>query len=233
MIRVNARLFKVASLFQSTEETRYYLNGVYVEPHGNGALLVATDGRRLMCILDRGGSCDRAAIIALPALMRGALVEYVIEDDEDEDEPAERKRKLGDDLVLVAGDDGHAEIEGRLRALEKCEIDGKFPDWRRVLTSIRPLQPSPLPPALNAEYIFDFAAAAKLLGDDEHARVHCVSHGDEAPALIFFPHCRDAFGIVMPTRSRSGLAVEEMRLPAWAFPADENGGKPANAESTK
>ena len=59
MITVNARLFKAASLFVSGEDTRNYIQGVCIEPHPEGALLVATDGRRVVAILDRKGSAER------------------------------------------------------------------------------------------------------------------------------------------------------------------------------
>lgn len=49
--------------FQSSEETRYYLTGVHIGPHPEGAILVATDGHTLAAMLDRD-----AAVAGLPAI---------------------------------------------------------------------------------------------------------------------------------------------------------------------
>ena len=70
-IDVNAMLFKAARECQSSEETRYYLGGVYVQPHPErGALLVATDGHRLIAIHDETGICEKPAIVRTIVRMR-------------------------------------------------------------------------------------------------------------------------------------------------------------------
>lgn len=68
MLRFSVELYKAAMLAASTEETRYYLNGVFVEPcvYG-GVTLTATDGHVLVCIRDLDGSADESAIVIHPA----------------------------------------------------------------------------------------------------------------------------------------------------------------------
>ena len=69
-----------AALFVSTEETRYYLNGIYTEPHqAGGAVCVATEGHGLGCVYDDEGYCHNpqgvwhtSAITALKNLMTAA-----------------------------------------------------------------------------------------------------------------------------------------------------------------
>ncbi|RCK40460.1 hypothetical protein [Thalassospira xiamenensis] len=52
-ITVSAKHFYAAWQFVSTEKTRYYLNGVYIEPHKDGGvLLIATDGHSMAVIRD-------------------------------------------------------------------------------------------------------------------------------------------------------------------------------------
>lgn len=214
MIRVNARLFKAASLFRGTEDARYYLTGVCVEPHPEGALMVATDGHRLIAILDRGGACDRTAIIGLPALMRRALVEYVDEVERDDDgEVIDCTRVRCEDRALVVDDGGYAEMPGHLRALEKCEIDGKFPNWRSILPKRDVSAPLISLPAFNGSYVAAFAQAANLLGDTDHQIIHIAPVDAEAPALVLFSGYRDAFGVLMPVRY--AIAQDELRVPAW------------------
>jgi DNA polymerase-3 subunit beta len=105
----------------STEETRYYLNGIYLHEAANGATLraVATDGHRLA-----------QAEVARPegaAKMPGVIV----------------PRKTVLELVkLIEGSDGEVEVAlspskirfacGALLLTSKL-IDGTFPDYERVI----------------------------------------------------------------------------------------------------
>lgn len=67
-VRVRAKHFAAAYVFASTEETRYYLNGVLVEPHPDGGvLLVATDGHRMVAIKDDEGETNGTWICAAPS----------------------------------------------------------------------------------------------------------------------------------------------------------------------
>lgn len=66
-IRVDANLLRLAHMAISKEETRYYLNGVHIEPHPvRGAILVATDGHRMVVIHDADAECDEDVIVKLP-----------------------------------------------------------------------------------------------------------------------------------------------------------------------
>src|SRR5256885_2092412 len=75
MIKVNARLFAAAWVCISTEESRYYLNGVRIEPLAEGCVMVATDGHRLIAIRDPSGTCDKADIVSPSEYVRMALYE--------------------------------------------------------------------------------------------------------------------------------------------------------------
>src|SRR5450759_523711 len=56
--------FRAANECRSTEETRYYLNGVYIAPHPDkGVILTATDGHRLISLHDEAGKCSAAKIV--------------------------------------------------------------------------------------------------------------------------------------------------------------------------
>ena len=68
-IRVNADLFKLVHAAISKEETRYYLNGVFIEPHPvGGAVLVATDGHRMLVAHDEKGEVSGSGDLGLRAL---------------------------------------------------------------------------------------------------------------------------------------------------------------------
>ena len=66
---IKAEYARLIQPFISTEATRYYLNGFYVERDPvKGVRIVATDGHRLVVFHDADGLClaGQGAIIALP-----------------------------------------------------------------------------------------------------------------------------------------------------------------------
>lgn len=106
----------------STEETRYYLNGIYFHKSATGQLTaVATDGHRLaLSAMELPQGAEDMPAIILP---RKAVVEL---------------RKLLDDEegdVTIRLSDTRAEFAfGAVRLTSKL-IDGSFPDYTRVIPS--------------------------------------------------------------------------------------------------
>ena len=49
-VTINARALKAAAMCASSEETRYYLKGVFVETAAAGVTMTATDGHRLAAL---------------------------------------------------------------------------------------------------------------------------------------------------------------------------------------
>jgi DNA polymerase-3 subunit beta len=104
----------------STEETRYYLNGIYIHKAESGELCaVATDGHRLA--LTRQALPSGAAQMPSIILPRKAVSEL---------------RKLLDDFdgeVLVGLSETRAEFRFGVVRLTSKLIDGTFPDYTRVI----------------------------------------------------------------------------------------------------
>jgi DNA polymerase-3 subunit beta len=106
----------------STEETRYYLNGIYVHAHGNALRAVATDGHRLarLELPLPDGAADMPGVI----VPRKCVNEV---------------RKLIDELAADAPVDialSAAKIRFHLSdsaVLTSKLIDGTFPDYSRVI----------------------------------------------------------------------------------------------------
>ena len=104
----------------STEETRYYLNGIYIHKAGSGELCaVATDGHRLAMTRQvlPSGAAQMPSII----LPRKAVNEL---------------RKLLDDFdgdVLIGLSETRAEFRFGVVRLTSKLIDGTFPDYTRVI----------------------------------------------------------------------------------------------------
>jgi DNA polymerase-3 subunit beta len=104
----------------STEETRYYLNGIYLHKSDAGDLCaVATDGHRLA--LTRQSLPAGAAAMPSIIMPRKAVTEL---------------RKLLDDYegdVTIALSDTRAEFGFGAVRLKSKLIDGTFPDYTRVI----------------------------------------------------------------------------------------------------
>ncbi|MVA55977.1 DNA polymerase III subunit beta [Agrobacterium vitis] len=109
----------------STEETRYYLNGVFIHPGAGGALLVATDGHRLAKRWLRIEGASPPSVI-LPRKLVTALLSHLPDGD----------------VTLEATDSRIAITMPGLRIVSKL-IDGTFPDYTKVI---------PQPGAPKAEF---------------------------------------------------------------------------------
>ena len=96
-------MLKAALVCASTDQVRYYINGVYVDPAG---FLVSTDGCRLFCGKLDGALPFEGWTIPRDAIKR-ALAGYKAHD------------------IEVARD--------RVGDVACQPVDGAFPDWRRVV----------------------------------------------------------------------------------------------------
>lgn len=122
-IIVPAKTFAAAlsavSFAISTEETRYYLNGVFFHPAPCGVLLVATDGHRLAkraVPISTGAPSDMPGVI-IPRKTVGVLAALL---------PAD-----GDVTIDVSDARITFHMEGK--RLSSKLIDGTFPDYQRVI----------------------------------------------------------------------------------------------------
>ncbi|WP_024517000.1 hypothetical protein [Bradyrhizobium sp. Tv2a-2] len=221
MLRFNANLFRIAFACASGEETRYYLQGVFVEPHPwRGVTLTATDGTRLVSIHDEHGKADEKAIVNLGDMLKQC-----------KSKPGfYRVVQIGtgeNSATLYEGDDPAAETSfKRVAVVDGVRVDGTYPDYRRVV----PLAFKDVgAPAFQAEHLASFTQMARELAlhtgwkpprvdynrDRKDAlRILCsAEHKPEtSPALILFPACDFAFGILMPVDFKQ---KETPHLPSW------------------
>lgn len=202
-IRVDAKLFNACRQVQSTEETRYYLNGVYVQPHPEkGALLVATDGHRMMVAHDQGGVCKKEAICAI------------------DKEAFSRKAERPEVVTQIEIDgEGIASVGTTYRSVKSVFIEGTYPDWSRVLRPVLELakkrfygKPVFDAAAFNGRYLAHLPKIAAILGDGIDTRpVKLVTFNEHDPALVLYPNFPNVFGVLMPMRAAS----MEPALPAF------------------
>ena len=122
-VPVLKRLFDKASFAISTEETRYYLNGIYLHavkgPEGAHLRAVATDGHRLACIdAPAPAGAEGAPDVIVP---RKTVAEL-------------RKLLEGDgEEIAVSVSPTKIRFEAGDISLTSKVIDGTFPDYTRVI----------------------------------------------------------------------------------------------------
>lgn len=102
----------------SDDETRFFMNGVYVESDETGLVMVATDGRRLSLINQEmpEGLTEFAGVIIPPKVL--GLV---------------RRLATGEGTLRMAVADKHVFFEFGNRFISSALIDGQFPNYRRVI----------------------------------------------------------------------------------------------------
>ena len=146
----------------SEEETRYYLNGVYIFGAGESkyppAGMVATDGYRLYLCDLIGCQTVGAGGAILPAKCVGLLQKIL-------------KNQYGKVSATFTGERGEFIGDG-WRVVTKL-IDGTFPDFRRVIPHERA---DAFKITLDAAPLVDFAKAAKKMTADRTNSVKMVAN---------------------------------------------------------
>ena len=196
-ITIDHSVVKALLICAAKHDVRYYLNGVCVDARANGdVVLVTTDGHRMLAY--------PVATDAIEALAPG---QYIIPREALE---AVKPCKAGRHVlpITIEIDVAHGrenKITGATSAVTPL-IDGKFPDWRRVL----PKTVSNEPAQYQAEYLGDFGRIAELLGT-KHPHVH---HNGSSTAIV--GNLGAALGVLMPMRL-DGDDAKFSALPAWAL----------------
>lgn len=114
-----SRLIDKTRFAISTEETRYYLNGIYVHAHDGALRAVATDGHRLaLAELDLPSGASGLPGIIIPR-KTVAEIRRLIDD--------------GDSDVSLSMSDAKIQFHYGTAVLTSKLIDGTFPDYERVI----------------------------------------------------------------------------------------------------
>ena len=172
-------LLRGAAIFASTEQARYYLNGVYVESVGQHMRLVATDGKVLFAAQVEISTHD-----PIKAIIPLALIKRL---------PTTKKGHEHVDLV-IEGNKVSLTYNGTTVSADA--IDGTYPDYARIV----PTEISYEVAHYDPEQIGLFSMAARLMGTNE--RPHVFNNGG-APAMVrIVPAAHmprvNMFGLVMP-----------------------------------
>lgn len=200
IITLPSNLFAAVALFRGVKDICSYLNGVYLETGPLGARLVATDGHT-MGVGRIAGSFPVASVIIPELLVK--LVKLVKSGsrnpetvDLEFDETPSTGTASGDTLrgVTLRTYDG---------AVTAAEVEGKFPDWRRVCPST---------PAsgecgqFQHQYLVRCDKASQLLGAGLFATIAHDGPMNSARCTLG----DDMFAVIMPNRN-----PPELTPPTW------------------
>ena len=190
-------------------DVRFYLNGVCLDTTGPEPVMVATDGCRMLVVRVPLVSTLPRGCYVIPR----ALLETV--------KPVKRQRGTGFLPVTLRvyaatdTDTARAELIGASVASAPL-VDGRFPDWRRVV----PSKLTGKPAQYNGDYLADLTTAARLLAGAKRTDTACfpvIAHNGDSTdrmgaALVSFPSTPDAFAVLVPMRTDPVPTV----APHWA-----------------
>lgn len=193
---VNATLFARVALAQSSEQTRFYLCGVSIEPapHGlPGVTITATNGAHLVSAYDAQGTTTGSVIVNAPAHILKACKPW-----KDKTEP----HLIGDNGTIVVVDTGGTEQIAR-----GTTVTGTFPEWRRVI----PQSVGAGTGAIFAPEILATLAKALIFGKSGGLVIRGAT--DKDPHLVWGDDAR-MIGVAMPFRDPK---IDRATLPDWAL----------------
>ncbi len=102
----------------SDDETRYYMNGVYMEPSEQGMTMVSTDGRRLSYI---SRNVERGVPVFQPIIIPTKFLNLI------------RKLSSKEGEISLGISDSYLFAEFDAHHLSSTLIEGQFPNYRRVI----------------------------------------------------------------------------------------------------
>lgn len=180
MYKFNAALFAAISAAQGVKDIRYYLNGVHLCPAiGGGAHIVATNGHVLFCAFDPNAEIAEPVTLAIDASAIKAFAKV------------DGQISLDDGVQLLS-------LNGKDISFAVIKLEGKFPEWRRVVPSLGARKTPVNTCAATIEYI---ARLAKLFPWHwPAARFHITGH--DASILATHPDFSDRFAVIMPLRAK-------------------------------
>lgn len=193
-ITIDHAIIKALLTAAPKKDMRYYLNGICVDASKETVVLVATDGHMMLSFP-----------VSADAIEDRINGQFIIDRvDLDAIKPAKAgKHTLP--LIIEVDDKGYT-ISGATKAVNTL-VDGKFPDWRRVV----PQTLSGELAQFNLELLSRIDDIRKAFGRGAcDATIH---HNGKSCAQITGLH-PDALMLVMPCRSND--AQGDAPVPSWA-----------------
>lgn len=174
-LNVPADTLRAALIAASTEQVRYYLNGVYVDPKG---YLVSTDGHRLFCAkLDLTDVPPFDGWIMSREALKRALTGYKAQ------------------TINIC--------PNRIGDIACSPVDGNYPDWRRVVPNADLSGETAQFNASYIADLAKMGALMIGKKGKDSGMTYYLHHNGNGPAGVTFPGCEDAFAVLMPYRTKA------------------------------
>jgi len=166
-------LLDKTSFAMAQQDVRYYLNGLLMELDGDKLRTVATDGHRLaLCDTDLKTNLTEKVQVIMPRKGVLELIRLFQEDDEN---------------IRVKISSNHVKISwGDLHFTSKL-IDGKFPDYTRVIP-----EEGNAPILANREELRQSLTRASILSNEKYRGVRILLEKDKLRALAHNPEQEEA-----------------------------------------
>ncbi len=199
---LDACMFAACQVAISTEETRPYLQGVYVQPALEGVLMTATDGRMMVVCHDKLGTAEKPVIIRIKGLQARAWDRLMWSGN-----PKEIALRVPNDMGTT------------FKHIVDLIEGFTYPDFTRVLPDY-PLEQMKIPhEPIGSGYLGLISRVAALItrsqGNRAPVAVSFRAASPEGPITCLVSKHDDAFIVVMPIRLTNPL--DELFEPrAWA-----------------
>ena len=199
-LTIDYAILKALLIVAPKQDIRYYLKGVLVDVRAQDVTLVATNGHVLLAVPCQDSIIDTVVgdrLIGQWIIPREAL-EAV--------KPCKVGRTTRPITVEIKAPDAIT-ITGATTATT-TPVDGRYPDWRRVMPGAASLEVAQFDPALIATF---GDVHALLSGSTKSKPV--IHHNGRSGAALVSGLGRNALGVIMSYR------VDDMRhpgLPSWA-----------------
>jgi hypothetical protein len=216
-VKVSADLFALAYEAVSTEETRYYLNGVFVQPHHDkGAFLVSTDGHRMVVIHDDKAEVSESAIVQLPKYARQQLKSRRGFKLERKALTVDIESKNATISTEIVDKDGLVTRSDQIMTAHNVIIEGTFPDWRRVCPKGKMEAAGVI--GLNSRYVSSLGKFGAQFDSINRGGMYFMKpegQSDDGPIMIRWGNVHHIFAVLMPYRTDV-----EMNAPSFLTPEE-------------
>jgi hypothetical protein len=197
-LKLTSRLVTAVSQFRATNDIRYYLCGVYVEPIASGgALIIATNGHAMCIWRDTSATVDRPVILRTSPKLLAAC----------SSKDAKHLQLIEDRLTVTDAKGFELFVQPKR---DSWKIEATYPDWKRVTPKTE--DTPTLFDALNPYLVSLVSKALKIgLGKDSFCGIS-FNQPKANGAIVVTSSTRDAenfLAVIMPLRE----AISQQ--PSW------------------
>lgn len=227
---VSLATLRAARTHAATSDIRYYLNGIYLDTVAGK--VVSTDGHRMFVARAAGVRHGRDMADAIPQVRGGVLIPADAVDDALKlytGDFARGKRMGACDVTITLEWENRPDPDrpgvtilgnpvGRISVpygghVTFSPIDGKFPDWRRVIPQSDQLGAC-LFAGINPQYLTDAMSAIAIARNVPKNKTHCVGVWPRGEGVaIVTDEAADVMVAVIPMRTWGFGDTDDTRRP--------------------